>query len=59
VASTTIKQKDGENDRASNLDRSGGFCLNCGIYPYANRNHLGPEQVASSNRETISLRWVN
>lgn len=38
----TLKQKDGANDRASQLDRSGAYRLNIGVPPYVYEHHFGP-----------------
>ncbi len=41
----TIKDKDGDNDRASNLQRPGVFCLNIGISKPTYRVLFGPQPV--------------
>lgn len=37
----TLKEKDGENDKASNLDRDGVFRLSIGIAKETYQNHFG------------------
>ena len=53
----TIKEKDGENDRASHLDRPGIFRFNLGLPSKIYEAQLGPRPPRPAKGQTIEGPW--
>ncbi len=51
----TVREADGPNDRASNLDRAGIFRLNIGIGKVAYRNHFGETPARPPKGGVVAL----
>lgn len=53
----TIKEKDGDNDQGSNLNRDGIFRLNFGLPPKAFEDVFGPRPARPAKSQTIEGPW--
>ena len=53
----TVKQKDGENDRASHLDRDGVFRFNLGVPKSVFVGRFGPPPARPTKGDTIDGPW--
>ncbi|MEM9715380.1 MAG: DUF6194 family protein [Pseudomonadota bacterium] len=54
----TIKEKDGENDRASDLNRDGVWRFNLGLPPKLFEEHFGPRPARPAKGGIIAGDWA-
>lgn len=53
----TVKDKDGDNDKGSNLNRDGVYRMNFGLPPRAFEDVFGPRPARPAKSQTIEGPW--
>lgn len=53
----TIKEKDGDNDKGSNLNRDGVYRMNFGLPPKVFEDVFGPRPARPAKSQTIEGPW--